>query len=144
MRTVGEILQRKAKPGLVAVESSGTVLDAVRRMDQANTGSVMVLDGTRLVGIFTERDLMRRVVLQGRDASATGVDEVMTRDLLYAEPDDPGEEAMAKMTRHRCRHLPVVEGERLVGLISIGDLMKDLSEEQTVEIDFLKQYIYSR
>jgi CBS domain-containing protein len=97
-----------------------------------------------LVGIFTERDLMRRVVLKGRDVSTTGVSEVMTRELLFSEPDKPGEEAMSKMTRHRCRHLPVVDGERLVGVISIGDLMKEISDEQSVEIHFLKEYIYSR
>jgi CBS domain-containing protein len=84
------------------------------------------------------------VVLKGLDISTTPVANVMTRNLVYTEPADPAEEAMAKMTHHRCRHLPVVEGERLVGLVSIGDLMKELSDEQTVEIQFLKEYIYSR
>jgi len=144
MRTIGEILAGKHLRVVVSVEVSDTVLEAVRQMDEANTGAVVVLERNRLVGIFTERDLMRRVVLKGRDVSATSVAEVMTRDLLFSEPAEAGEEAMAKMTRHRCRHLPVVDGERLVGVISIGDLMKEISDEQSVEIHFLKEYIYSR
>jgi CBS domain-containing protein len=129
---------------VVAVGVTDTVLEAVRQMDRANTGAVVVLDGDRVAGIFTERDLMRRVVLNGRDIAATRVAEVMTRDLVFTSPDEAAEGAMAKMTRHRCRHLPVVEGESLLGVLSIGDLMKELSEEQTVEIHFLKEYIYSR
>jgi CBS domain-containing protein len=144
MRTIGEILDRKTLRSLVTVASADTVLEAVRQMDKANTGAVVVLDGDRLAGIFTERDLMRRVVLKGRDVSSTQVSEVMTRDLVFTEKGAPAEEVMAKMTRHRCRHLPVIERERLVGVISIGDLMKELSNEQTVEINFLKEYIYSR
>ena len=144
MRTTGEILARKVKLGTVTIDFKETILEAVRQMDKANTGSVVVLEGDRLVGIFTERDLMRRVVLKGLDVSSVRVEVVMTRDLAYAEPSDPGEEAMAKMTKHRCRHLPVVDGQRLVGVISIGDLIREMAEEQTVEIQFLKEYIYSR
>jgi CBS domain-containing protein len=144
MRTIGEIMASKAKQGMVTVEATETVLEAVRCMDRANTGSVVVLDGERLAGIFTERDLMRRVVLKGLDVATTPVAAVMTRDLIFTERDSGGGEAMAKMTQHRCRHLPVVEGDHLVGLVSIGDLMKELTDEQTVEIEFLKQYIYSR
>jgi len=144
MRTIAEILAAKRLRDLVAVEVTGSVLDAVRRMDEANTGAVVVLEGTRLVGIFTERDLMRRVVLKGKDVAKTPVADVMTRDLLFAAPDDDGGEAMAKMTRHRCRHLPVIDGEHLIGVISIGDLMKEMTDDQSVEIHFLKEYIYSR
>ena len=144
MRTIGEILASKRLRDVVTVETADSVLEAVRRMDDANTGSVVVLEGSRLAGIFTERDLMRRVVLRGRDVTSTPVSHVMTRDLIFTEPEAAGEEAMSKMTRHRCRHLPVVDGERLVGLVSIGDLMKEISDEQSVEIHFLKEYIYSR
>jgi CBS domain-containing protein len=144
MRTIGEILTGKRLREVVTVDARDSVLEAVRRMDQANTGSVVALEGDRVAGIFTERDLMRRVVLRGRDVSSTAVAEVMTRDLIFTAPSEPGEEAMSKMTRHRCRHLPVVDGERLVGLVSIGDVMKEISDEQTVEIRFLKEYIYSR
>jgi CBS domain-containing protein len=144
MRTIGEILEGKRLRDVVTIECGDSVLEAVRRMDGANTGSVVVLEGDHLAGIFTERDLMRRVVLRGLDIAATAVSNVMTRDLIFTEPDEPAEEAMGKMTRHRCRHLPVVDGERLVGLVSIGDLMKEISDEQSVEIHFLKQYIYSR
>jgi CBS domain-containing protein len=144
MRTIGEILASKRLRDVVTVETHDSVLEAVRRMDDANTGSVVVLEGSRLAGIFTERDLMRRVVLRGYDVKSTPVSQVMTRDLIFTKPDAAGEEVMSKMTRHRCRHLPVVDGERLVGLVSIGDLMKDISDEQSVEIHFLKEYIYSR
>jgi len=144
MRTIGEILASKRLRTVVSVEVGASVLEAVRQMDVANTGAVVVLEADRLVGIFTERDLMRRVVLRGLDVATTGVSGVMTRDLLFSQPAEPGEEAMSKMTRHRCRHLPVVDGERLVGVISIGDLMKEISDEQSVEIQFLKEYIYSR
>ena len=144
MRTIGEILASKRLRDVVTVGTGDSVLEAVRRMDDANTGSVVVLEGSRLAGIFTERDLMRRVVLRGHDVTSTPVSSVMTRDLIFTEPNAAGEEAMSKMTRHRCRHLPVVDGERLVGLVSIGDLMKEISDEQSVEIHFLKEYIYSR
>jgi CBS domain-containing protein len=144
MRTIGEILAAKAKPGTVKVDAEDSVLEAVRQMDRANTGSVVVLDGDRLVGIFTERDLMRRVVLRSLDIAATPVSAVMTKELVYAQPDEPTEAVMSRMTQHRCRHLPVVDGESLLGVISIGDVMKELADEQTVEIQFLKEYIYSR
>ena len=144
MRTIGEILAGKRLREVVSADARDTVLEAVRRMDQANTGAVVVLDGNRLAGIFTERDLMRRVVLCGRDVAVTRLADVMTRDLVFCEPREAAEEAMAKITRHRCRHLPVVEGEQLVGVVSIGDLLKEISDEQTVEIHFLKEYIYSR
>jgi CBS domain-containing protein len=144
MRTIGEILTGKRVRDVMRVQATDTVLEAVRRMDEANIGSVVVLDGDRVAGIFTERDLMRRVVLRGLDVSSTPVSQVMTRDLLFSQPGEAGEDAMAKMTRHRCRHLPVVDGERLVGVVSIGDLMKEISDEQSVEIHFLKEYIYSR
>jgi len=144
MRTIGEILAGKRLHSVVTVGANDSVLEAVRRMDEANTGSVVVLEGKRLAGIFTERDLMRRVVLRGHDVASTPVSEVMTRDLIFTRADEGGEEAMSKMTRHRCRHLPVIDGETLVGLVSIGDLMKEISDEQSVEIHFLKEYIYSR
>ncbi len=144
MRTIGEILAGKRRREVVTVDAGGTVLEAVRGMDQANTGSIVVLEGHRMVGIFTERDLMRRVVLQSRDVSTTRVSEVMTRDLVFTKPAEEGGGAMSKMTRHRCRHLPVVDGDRLLGVVSIGDLMKEISDEQSIEIHFLKEYIYSR
>lgn len=144
MRTIGEILGHKEKKEVVVLEQGRSVLDAVQKMDAANTGSVVVLEDARVVGIFTERDLMRRVVLKGLDLARISVDQVMTRDLIYTSRDETLAAAMAKMTRHRCRHLPVVENERLAGLVSIGDLMKEISDEQSVEIEFLREYIYSR
>lgn len=141
MRTIGEILERKAIQAVVTVEAGDSVLAAVRAMDRSNTGSVVVLDGDRVAGIFTERDLMRRVVLQGREVATTAVGSVMTTALHWADAGEVADEAMARMTRHRCRHLPVVDGTRLVGVVSIGDLMKELTDEQTVEIEILKEYV---
>ena len=115
MRTIGEILAGKRLREVVSADATDTVLEAVRRMDQANTGAVVVLDGNRLAGIFTERDLMRRVVLCGRDVAVTRLAEVMTRDLVFSEPGEAAEEAMAKITRHRCRH-PLPEGIHLLSL----------------------------
>lgn len=143
MTTVGEILRRKARQSIVSCAAADSVLDAVRRMDEANTGSVVVLEGDQLAGIFTERDLMRRVVLRGREAAATEVSEVMTRELVYARPEEDAQAVMARMTRHRCRHLPVIEGDRVIGVVSIGDLIKEQVVEQTDEILVLKQFIAS-
>src|SRR5260221_8687731 len=98
MRTIAEILAGKRLREVVTVNATSSVLEAVRRMDQANTGSVVVLEGDRVAGIFTERDLMRRVVLKGLRIDSTVVSQVMTRDLIFTEPNEPGEEAMSKMT----------------------------------------------
>lgn len=143
MPTIGEILRRKARQSIVSCGAADSVLDAVRRMDEANTGSVVVLQGDQLAGIFTERDLMRRVVLRGREAATTEVSEVMTRELVYARPEEDAHAAMARMTRHRCRHLPVIDGDRAIGVVSIGDLIKEQVVEQTDEILVLKQFISS-
>ena len=142
MRTIGEILGDKPSRKTVCVDADHSVLEAVRRMDEANTGSVVVLEKTRLVGIFTERDLMRRVVLPRRDVESTRVAEVMTRDLVFCTPSDPASDVMSKMTQSRCRHFPVIDGTNLHGVISIGDLMKEISAQQEVEISFLKEFIF--
>src|SRR5437763_16624444 len=106
MRTIGEILAGKRLREVVSVEAGETVLEPVRQMDEANTGAVVVLGRGRFVGIFTERDLMRRVVLEGREVSTTGVSEVMTPELPFSEPAKAGEGALLKLPRHRGRPLP--------------------------------------
>ncbi len=117
------------------------VSDAARAMNDAKVGSVVVVDAERPVGIFTERDLMGRVVCRGSDPGATRVRDVMTRELVVIEPTTTVREAMLIVTEKRCRHLPVVEGDRLVGMISIGDLTRWLVRGQQHEIDQLTKYI---
>ncbi len=118
-----------------------TVLDAVRAMNRHRVGAVLVTDGDRPVGIFTERDVLRRVVDAGRDPATTPVAEVMTRDVVCVSPEITVQEAMAVITEKRCRHLPVMEGERLVGLVSIGDLTRWVTRHQRFHIQDLVNYI---
>jgi len=121
-----------------------TVRQAVREMNEKGVGALLVLDGDRPVGIFTERDVLRRVVDPGLDPLATSVDKVMTKDLIVVEPTTSVEEAMAVMTRSRCRHLPVVEEGRVSGMVSIGDLTRWVSLNQQTEIRYLVDYITGR
>ena len=124
-----------------SVEPEATVLDAVRRMNQHRVGALLVMDGERPVGIFTERDVLKRVVDAGKDPGKTAVAEVMTTDLVCVRPETTVHEAMAVITERRCRHLPVLEGERLAGLVSIGDLTRWLVKDKDVQIRDLVDFI---
>jgi CBS domain-containing protein len=110
-------------------------------MNRERIGAVLVHDGERVVGIFTERDVLTRVIDQGRDPAATPVAEVMTSALITVGPATTVAEAMAVVTEKRCRHLPVMEGDRLVGLVSIGDLTRWLTRHQAWHIEDLVRYI---
>jgi CBS domain-containing protein len=143
METLEWVLERKGR-GVRAVEKDATVLDAVGEMCRAHVGAVLVMDGDTLVGIFSERDLMRRVVLARKDPSRTHVEDVMTREILSITPDTTPPEAMALVTRHRVRHLPVVEGRRIVGVVSIGDLVRWTIDEREHEIAELHEYVTGR
>ncbi len=137
------VLGRKM-PGVFSVSVTDTVAEAVRVMNTHRVGSVLVLSGERLAGIFTERDVLTRVVAPGRAPSATRMNSVMTADPITVSPRTTVDEVMALITDRRCRHLPVVDEESdhaLVGLISIGDVMRWLLEENRAEADQLKQYI---
>jgi CBS domain-containing protein len=120
---------------------SSSVAAAVATMVRAHVGALIVCDGSRPVGIFTERDVMVRVLLAGRDPARTMLDMVMTRDPLCITPTTTVKEAMAIMTDRRCRHLPVVRGGRIAGMISIGDLVRWESRHQEVELHQLTEYI---
>lgn len=126
------------------VDPATTAFAAVAVMVGNGVGSLLVTEGERVAGIFTERDYLRRVLLKDRDGRATFVRDVMTKELIVVEPGRPVEDCMAIMTRRRIRHLPVVEAGRLVGVISIGDLVKHLSREREVEIRYLTEYITGR
>jgi len=134
------VVERKGST-VHAVPPSATVLEAVRRMNQDRIGAVLVRDGEQVAGIFTERDVLTRVVDRGLDPATTPVGEVMTSSLVTVGPRTTVEEAMAVVSEKRCRHLPVMDGDRLVGLVSIGDLTRWVTRHQAWHIEDLVRYI---
>lgn len=142
MTTVAEILQAKLHTSTVySVAPGDTVLTALRLMADKGLGALLVLDAGRIAGIFTERDYARKMVLQGRSSGDTPVRDVMTRAVRFVHPSNKSEECLALMTENRIRHLPVLDGERLVGLVSIGDLVKHIIDQQKFIIAQMEQYI---
>lgn len=139
MTNIRQILAHK--PHVYSVAPDATVLDALRLMEQKNIGAVLVLDGERLAGIFSERDYARRVMLQGRLSRDTPVSEVMTEDVFVIPPDTNAGECMVHMTERHVRHLPVVESGRVVGVISIGDVVRAVIEDLEFSIHQLENYI---
>ena len=143
MGRVSDILEGKDRE-VLRIDGSATVHDAIVKMVEANVGALLVYDGERLVGIVTERDYLRRVTLQGRDERTTPVREIATAELVYVGPDASIDECMAVMTERRVRHLPVLGDDReVLGIVSIGDVVKFQSREQSVQIRFLTEYISS-
>ncbi len=142
MRTVRQLLEAKP-PTIHAIRPEAPVLDAIRLMAEAHIGAVLVMDGPRLVGILSERDYARKVVLLGRSSSDTPVSEIMTSNVLTTRPLDTSDRCMQMMTEHRIRHLPVIDGDEVVGVVSIGDLVKTVIEDQRAELDSLQRYIAS-
>jgi CBS domain-containing protein len=125
------------------VHPDAKVLEALQLMAQKDVGALLVMDGGRIVGIMSERDYARKVILHGRSSHDIGVREIMTADVVTVDPARTVEECMAIMTQRRIRHLPVCEGEKLVGLVSIGDLVKEVMAEQEQTIRQLESYIHS-
>jgi CBS domain-containing protein len=138
MRPIRHLLVDKP---VLAVDVGASALDAARYMSERVIGAVPVLDQGRLVGMFTERDLMSRVVVPGRDVAGVRVGEVMTRDIVIAHPDDLYSTCIASMKQVHCRHLPVVEGGRLLGTISLRDLLAEGLKEREAEVRFLTDYV---
>lgn len=141
MSKVADILKAKGNPAVHQIGPNDSVLEAMRRMAEYGIGALVVTEGDAVVGIMTERDYARKVILRGRAAATTKVHEIMTAHVLYVSPDDESTDCMALMTERRTRHLPVMENDRLIGLISIGDLVKDIIDEQQFIIDQLEKYI---
>lgn len=141
MTTVAEVLKAKGNARVFHVSPSETVLDALRLMAEQGIGAVVVLEGDKLAGIVTERDYARKVVLLGRSSGDTPVSDIMTRAVRYVHSTQSTEECMALMTENRLRHLPVIDDGRLVGLISIGDLVKHIMSQQQFVIAQMEQYI---
>ena len=127
---------------IVFVESSDNVLSAVRRLVENNIGAAPVLEGGRLAGVFSERDLMTRVIVAGKDPATVPVDEVMTRDVVVARSTESVHDCLARMRAAGIRHLPVVEGDRLVGFLSLRDLLLVEISEKVDEIEYLTAYIH--
>jgi CBS domain-containing protein len=141
MKTVAQIL--KLKPaGVFSIGADVPVLDALKLLAEKDIGAVLVMDGPRLVGVMSERDYARKVALKGKSASETPVSEIMTREVFFVTLAHTNEECMALVTDKRARHLPVIDDGRVVGVLSIGDLVKDAISEQQFIIEQLEHYIH--
>jgi CBS domain-containing protein len=143
MRPLDLILQEKGR-GLHVIAQDRMVMEAVELMCHARVGALLVMHEDTLVGIFSERDVMSRVVLLGHDPARTRVADVMTREVLCVENDVSPDEAMAIITSRRVRHLPVVEGRRVVGVVSIGDLVRWSIRDREQSIEQLRDYVCGR
>jgi signal-transduction protein with cAMP-binding, CBS, and nucleotidyltransferase domain len=142
MRNVNQILA--GKPGrLVTVPTEAPVLEVIRLMAENHIGSVLVMQGESLAGIATERDYARKVILQGRSSADTPVSQIMSQPVITVGLQDTAQTCMALMTDRRIRHLPVLDAGRVIGMVSIGDLVKAVIEDQQQEIAQLQQYISS-
>jgi CBS domain-containing protein len=141
MKTASNILESKRFQSVHTITPTASVFDALEQMADKDVGALLVLDGDKVVGIITERDYARKVALKSKSSRQTPVREIMTSAVMYVRPSQTSEECMALMTENRLRHLPVMEGSRLVGLISIGDLVKGIISDQKFTIEQLEQYI---
>lgn len=142
MRSVRQLLASKPAE-LHAIGPNAPVLEAIKQMAQQRIGALLVMQDARLVGIVSERDYARKVVLQGRSSRDTPVRDIMTAQVVSVGPDDTCDQCMQLVTDRRIRHLPVLDGEVVVGVISIGDLVKAVIEDQQLELEQLQRYIAS-
>jgi CBS domain-containing protein len=141
MTAVADILKSKADQTVHAVGPDDSVFTALQIMADKGIGALLVMQGEQIVGIVTERDYARKIALKGLTSAMTKVRDVMTTSVMFVRPEQTSEECMALMTDNRLRHLPVVKGDKLIGLISIGDLVKDIISEQKFVIEQLEHYI---
>lgn len=141
MKTAAQILRAKPDQTVHSIEPTATAYDAARFMADQNIGALVVMERGQVVGIVSERDCARKLVAMGRSPRDTLLRDIMSSPVMYVHPDQAGEECMALMTENRLRHLPVMEGGRLVGLVSIGDLVKATISEQQFIIQQLEHYI---
>lgn len=147
MRKVRQLLEAKSPdttlPEVVSIAPGAPVIDAVRLMADRRIGALLVMDAGRLAGIVSERDYARKIVLEGRSSMDTPVRDIMTADVISVTPDDSADRCMQLVTDRRIRHLPVLDRGDVVGVISIGDLVKAVIEDQRRELDHLQRYIAS-
>jgi CBS domain-containing protein len=142
MKNLKQLLS--AKGGEVyTIRPDAKVIEALQLMAQKDVGALLVMDGARLAGIISERDYARKVILHGKSSQDIAVRDIMTADVVKVDPSRTVEDCMGLMTQRRIRHLPVLEGDKLVGLVSIGDLVKEVIAEQEQTIKQLESYIHS-
>jgi len=142
MATAAQLLGRKPQ-GIHSIAPDAPVLEAIRQMAEYGIGALLVMQGERLAGIVSERDYARKVILRGRSSNDTPVSQIMTADVITVEPALTAQSCMQIMTEKRVRHLPVVDGGRVVGVLSIGDLVRAVLAEQAQTIEQLEHYIHS-
>jgi CBS domain-containing protein len=140
VKTVRDVLRNKGGQ-IFSVDADSTVFAALEVMARENVGALLVMNGGRLIGMLSERDYARKVILKGLSSPQTKVREIMTDTIFYARPEQTVEECMAVVTEKRCRHLPVLDDDKLVGLVSIGDLVKASIAEKEFIIEQLENYI---
>lgn len=141
MKTAADLLKSKPHQSVYTITPETSVLDALKVMADKDVGALLVMEGDKLAGIVSERDYARKVALMSRTSALTAVREIMTSSVICVQPTQTTEDCMVLMTEHRLRHLPIMEGDQLLGLISIGDLVKDIISEQRYTIRQLEQYI---
>ena len=142
MISVRQLLDRKGRQ-VFSIAPGAAVLDAIRLMAERHVGALLVMEGEALSGILSERDYARKVILMGRSSADTPVRDIMTAAAITVQPETPVEKCMQIMTERRVRHLPVIESGRVVGMVSIGDLVKAVIAEQPQHIEQLESYIHS-
>jgi CBS domain-containing protein len=142
MVNVRQLLDRKGRE-VFSIAPAAAVLEAIRLMAERHVGALLVMEGEALKGIVSERDYARKVILMGRSSADTPVRDIMTATVITVQPETPVEKCMQLMTERRVRHLPVVESGRVVGMVSIGDLVKAVIAEQQQHIEQLESYIHS-
>ncbi len=140
MKTVKQILQSKTH-GILSISPDATVYDALKLMAEKEVGALLVMEADKVVGIISERDYARKVILHGKSSKEIHVSDIMTSKIIYVNTAQTVDECMALMTDKRVRHLPVYEGDRLVGVVSIGDLVKEAISEREYIIKQLESYI---
>jgi CBS domain-containing protein len=140
MKTVAQLLEGKTL-SVLSVAPDSSVLEALKLMARKDVGAVLVMDGARLVGVFSERDYARKVILMGKASRDTAVREIMTERVHCVAPTNTVEDCMALMTDLRVRHLPVLDGGQVVGVVSIGDVVKETIADQRFQIEQLESYI---
>ncbi|MEE8338839.1 MAG: CBS domain-containing protein [Xanthomonadales bacterium] len=140
MSTIHDVLGRKGGT-VLTVNGSVSVLDAIKTMSEANIGALVIQDDEQPVGMFTERDYMRKIALKGRSSSTTAVSDVMSSPLITVDIGESVEVAMETMTQCRCRHLVVMDKESMAGIVSLGDMVKHMLQDKEAEVKQLSQYI---
>ncbi len=139
-KSIRDVLKRKGDT-VISINAEATVYKALELMAAENVGALLVMEGEQVVGIISEREYARKVILEGRSSLKTAVEKIMVTKVLYITPDTSVEEGLALMSDRRCRHLPVLEGKKLVGMVSIGDLVKAHVAAKDFMIDQLENYI---